>query len=90
MVFIFDLKNRSKITRMFLQRVLVKLGKSDQDQVERDLIVDYLVERGALEKRKVTDALEMVDDGTSDVDRSSVIQRSVSEITERKFSEMLP
>lgn len=90
MVFIFDLKNRSKITRMFLQRVLVKLGKSDQDTVERDLIVDYLVERGALEKRKVTDALEMVDDGTSDVDRSSVIQRSVSEITERKFSEMLP
>lgn len=54
------------------------------------MIVDYLVERGALEKRKVTDALEMVDDGTSDVDRSSVIQRSVSEITERKFSEMLP
>ena len=90
MVFIFDLKNRSKITRMFLQRVLVKLGKSDQDTVERDLIEDYLVERGALEKRKVTDALEMVDDGTSDVDRSSVIQRSVSEITERKFSEMLP
>ena len=51
--------------------------------------MDYLVERGALEKRKVTDALEMVDD-SSDIDRSSVIQRSVSEITERKFSEMLP
>ena len=37
------------------RRILLKLGKGEYDNVQKDLIVDFIVERGAFEFRKAED-----------------------------------
>ena len=37
------------------RRILLKLGKGEYDNIQKDLIVDFIVERGAFEFRNAED-----------------------------------
>ena len=60
LAFLFDFRPRSRISREYVCRILIKLGKTARENIPQDLIVEYLVERGAMEKRKVIDAMEKI------------------------------
>ena len=60
--FVFDFRPRSRVAREYTRRVLLKLGLTDRDNVPQELLVDYLVDRGAMEKRKVVNAQELIED----------------------------
>ena len=60
LAFVFDFRPRSRVGREYTQRILLKLGLSERENVPKDLLIEYLVERGAMEKRKVLDAQELV------------------------------
>ena len=61
LAFIFDLIPGSRVSREYTRRILAKVGKTDRENIPKDLIVDYLVEKGAEEKRKVANAMELVE-----------------------------
>ena len=62
LAFVFDFRPRSRVAREYIRRVLLKLGKTEKENIPKDLLVNYLVDRGELEKRKVVNALELSDD----------------------------
>lgn len=45
--YVFDLQMRRHSGRDHYRRILSKLGKGDSDDIPKDLIVDFLIERGA-------------------------------------------
>ena len=59
---VFDLQMRRHVDKDHYRRILAKLGKSDFDCIPKDLIVDFLIERGAQELRKAVDNIELVED----------------------------
>jgi len=59
LTFVFDLIPRSRVARDYTRRILSKLGKTDRENVPKGLIIDYLVTRGADEKRKALNAIDL-------------------------------
>ena len=64
--FIFNFKPRSRIAKEYNLRILSKLGKTVREDIPQDLIIDYLVERGCLESRKVANVQEFYEDQMGD------------------------
>ena len=60
--FIFDFKPRGRIAKEYNLRILAKLGKTVREDIPQDLIIDYLVERGCLESRKVANVQAFYED----------------------------
>ena len=56
LAFVFDIRMRSRVGREYYKRILAKLGLSDRENIPRELLVEYLVERGAMEKKRVVEA----------------------------------
>ena len=56
LAFVFDIRMRSRVGREYYKRILLKLGLHERENIPKGLLVEYLVERGAMEKRKVIDA----------------------------------
>ena len=61
LAFVFDLIPGGRVSKEYTRRILAKVGKTDRENIPKDLIVDYLVEKGAEEKRKVANAMELVE-----------------------------
>ena len=59
LTFVFDLIPRSRVARDYTRRILSKLGKTDRENVPKELIVNYLVSNGADEKRKVLNSIDL-------------------------------
>lgn len=60
--FVFDINLNTKVGRRFYRRILVKLCKSERDDFPESLIVNFLVDRGAFEKRKAANEIELLDE----------------------------
>ena len=56
LAFVFDIRMRSRVGREYYKRILVKLGLTERENIPRELLVEYLVERGAMEKKRVVEA----------------------------------
>ena len=56
LAFVFDFRPRSRVGKDYYRRILFKLGLTERENIPRELLVEYLVERGAMEKRKVVNA----------------------------------
>ena len=56
LAFVFDFRPRSRVGKEYYRRILLKLGLTERENIPRELLVEYLVERGAMEKRKVVNA----------------------------------
>lgn len=52
--FVFDINLRTRNGKDQSRRLVAKLGKNEFDTIEKDLLVDFIVEHGALELRKKT------------------------------------
>lgn len=61
LAFVFDLQVKSRMSREYNKRILSKLGLTEREHIPRDLLIDYLVDRGAMEKRKLVDAQDLFD-----------------------------
>ena len=67
----FDLDARGRVTKEYTKRILKKLGKTDRENIEKDLIIDYLNDRGADENRKILQAIELTESEDQSLDRRS-------------------
>ena len=59
---IFELQMRRHVGKEHFKRILLKLGKGEFDNVPKDLIVDFVVEKGAFEFRKAFDNFDVLND----------------------------
>ena len=55
--FVFDLDLEDSLSRRQYRKVLARLEMSEGDSVPKDLVVDFIVERGAIELRKAADEI---------------------------------
>ena len=53
---------RRHVGKEHFKRILLKLGKGEFDNVPKDLIVDFVVEKGAFEFRKAFDNFDVLND----------------------------
>ena len=58
--FVFDLDMSERISRHHYRKVLQRLQISDKDPVDKELIVDFVHERGAIELRRAADQMKQL------------------------------
>ena len=67
------------------RRILLKLGKGEYDNIQKDLIVDFIVERGAFEFRNAEDDEnfeESKDEGLSFIDSGGLQNETLTYFSE--------
>ena len=67
------------------RRILLKLGKGEYDNIQKDLIVDFIVERGAFEFRNAEDDEnfeESKDEGLSFLDSGGLQNETLTYFSE--------
>ena len=58
--FVFDISFKSHVAQYLYLKVLTKLELSEDDLVPRDLLIDFVVERGAVEMRIAADEIKQL------------------------------
>ena len=82
---VFDLNMRRHSGRDHYRRILLKLGKGEYDNIQKDLIVDFIVERGAFEFRNAEDDEnfeESKDEGLSFLDSGGLQNETLTYFSE--------
>ena len=84
--FVFDLSLDTRDGRHQYRKVLAKLEMGEVDAVPRILVIDFVVERGAIELREVADEIKQLS-GTLDLPLN--ITRDLSQIEQDTSKELL-
>ena len=59
--FVFDIRLHTQVGLDQHKRIILKMGKSELQNIDKDLIIEFVVLRGALELRKAVNDLSFID-----------------------------